>query len=452
MFRSSFVLWLALSSAVFAVEPTGLRLATFSEDITIPLGHRCMGILPTKALRIEDPLEARGMVLLGAGKPVVLVALDWCEVRNGAYDQWRDQLAEAAGTVRNRVLVCALHQHDAPVTDSGAQALLDSVGLQGELYDVAFHADCIARVAEAVRKAIAVAQPLTHVAASQAKVDRIASTRRVEYPDGRVGYDRGSSMRPDSPQVKADEGAIDPFLKSIHFYNKDRELAVLTSYATHPMSYYGRGGVTADFVGMARRRRQVETDGSMQIYMTGCSGDVTAGKYNDGAPATRGILADRLYQAMVAAAAEAQPQPISEYGFRCETFQLPFHEGEEFSRDAMTAMLRDDNASQRDRILAAMGLSSLNRIESGQPIDLPCLDLGIAQIVLMPGESFVEYQLMAQRLRPDSFVMAVGFGESWTGYIPTKQAFDEGFGHSWRWVGRGCEAIIREKLTRVLAE
>ncbi|WP_145094662.1 hypothetical protein [Rosistilla carotiformis] len=451
MFRCFALLWVMFCSSVVASEPAELRLATFSADITIPLGHRCMGVLPTKALRIEDPLEARGLVLLGSGPPVVLVALDWCEVRNGAYDQWRDQIAQAANTVRNRVLVCSLHQHDAPVTDSGAQALLDRVGMQGELYDVAFHADCIARVAEAIRKAIPLAQPLTHVAASQAKVDQIASNRRVEYPDGRVGYDRGSRMSPDSPAALADAGEIDPFLKTIHFYNQDRELAVISSYATHPMSYYGQGGVTADFVGMARRRRQLDTEGSMQIYTTGCSGDVTAGKYNDGAAATRAVLADRLYQAMVQSAAVAQRQPISEYRFRCETLQLPFHEGDEFTREAMTAVLEDEQASEKNRILAAMGLSSLDRLER-QPIDLPCLDLGIAQIVLLPGESFVGYQLMAQRLHPDSFVMAIGFGESWTGYIPTKRAFDEGFGHSWRWVGRGCEAIIRQQLTRVLAE
>jgi hypothetical protein len=116
----------------------------------------------------------------------------------------------------------------------------------------------------------------------------------------------------------------------------------------------------------------------------------------------------------------------------------------------MTAILQDTKASVRERILAAMGLASLNRIERGQPIDLPCLDLGIAQVVLLPGESFVGYQLMAQQVRPDSFVMAIGFGECWPGYIPTQRAFEEQFSHDWRWVGPGCEPIIREKLTALL--
>jgi hypothetical protein len=153
---------------------------------------------------------------------------------------------------------------------------------------------------------------------------------------------------------------------------------------------------------------------------------------------------------MVQAAKSFDKTATDQIRFRRETFQLPFHEGQQFQRDAMHKVLLDEQANTKDRILAAMGLASLNRMERGQPIDLPCLDLGVAQIVLLPGESFVGYQLMAQSIRPESFVMAIGYGECWTGYVPTEQAFQEGFNHDWRWVGRGCEAVLRDKLTSVL--
>ena len=427
-----------------------LQIATFSTDITIPIGHRCMGVLKTKSQRIDDPLEARGLVLLGSGSPVVLVALDWCEVRNASYDQWRTSLAAASGTTRDRVLVCSLHQHDAPVVDAGAQDYLDSVGLQGELFDREFHARCIRQAALAVGKALASAKPLTHIGRGQAKVDQIASNRRVVHADGSVHFDRYSRMSPDSYQAQAKEGEIDPMLKSITFYSGDTAVAVLSSYATHPMSHYGAGAVSADFVGLARRRRQTETPGTFQIYASGCSGDVTAGKYNDGAAETRGILADRLYEAMKQASRRIDKRPVGQVSFRHQPFQLPFHEGESMTRTSMDRVLHDSDASVEERITAAMGLSSLDRVERGQPIDLPCLDFGDTKVTLLPGEAFVKYQLISQQLRPDSFVMAIGYGECWPGYVPTERAFQEGFGHGWRWVGRGCEAIIRDKLDRVL--
>ena len=86
-------------------------------------------------------------------------------------------------------------------------------------------------------------------------------------------------------------------LKTISFWSHDEPLVAISHYAVHPMSYYGRGGVSYDFVGMARERWRRES-GLAQIYVTGCSGDVTAGKYNDGSTEHRVELADRLRRAM----------------------------------------------------------------------------------------------------------------------------------------------------------
>src|SRR5690606_3570002 len=68
----------------------------------------------------------------------------------------------------------------------------------------------------------------------------------------------------------------------------------------------------------------------------------------------------------------------------------------------------------------------------------------------LPGESFVGYQVMAQQMRPDEAVFAIGYGESWTGYIPTAVAFEDRFNHDWRWVGPGSEEILKHALEEVL--
>lgn len=427
-----------------------LRLAHFRADVTIPLGHRCMGVLPTKSQKIVDPLQVHGFVLLDSGKPIVLAAFDWCEIRNGAFDQWRDRLAAAAGTTRQRVLVTSLHQHDAPVIDLEAQQLLDKYSLQGELYDVEFHQDALRRVSQAVKDSIQEAQPVTHLGLGRARVEQVASNRRVELPDGTVHYGRGSSSGGQAQLRNADAGEIDPWLRTISFWDGDRPLLALHSYATHPMSYYGRGGVSWDFVGMARQRRWLDDRSVAQIYVSGCSGDVTAGKFNDGAEENRQILADRVYEAMVKAWEATSRQPVRRVGFENTAFHLTFNEAPEFRREVMEKTLADEEVDVRQRILAAMGLSSLDRIAENRKIDMPCLSLGEARIVLFPGETFVGYQLMAQQLRPERFVMSIGFGECWPGYIPTTRAFDEGFGHSWRWVAPGADDQLGTALRKVL--
>ena len=67
------------------------------------------------------------------------------------------------------------------------------------------------------------------------------------------------------------------------------------------MSYYGDGRVSADFCGLARRKRQADDKDVFQVYFNGCAGNVTAGKYNDGSPENRPVLRDRVYAGMVGA-------------------------------------------------------------------------------------------------------------------------------------------------------
>ena len=80
----------------------------------------------------------------------------------------------------------------------------------------------------------------------------------------------------------------------ISFWNQDKPVVALSVYATHPMSFYGQGEVSADFVGLARRRMQKHLPDVVQIYASGCSGDVTAGRYNDGSEAAREEVSERV--------------------------------------------------------------------------------------------------------------------------------------------------------------
>src|SRR5687768_18359418 len=102
---------IAFASPLYAQEKT-LRIAPFVADVTPPIGHPCMGGGIKPAEKISDPLFAHGFVLLSKEKPVVVISVDWCEIRNDAYERWREVLAQAAKTDKERVLVSAIHQHD----------------------------------------------------------------------------------------------------------------------------------------------------------------------------------------------------------------------------------------------------------------------------------------------------------------------------------------------------
>ncbi|MCE2806645.1 MAG: hypothetical protein LW700_15800, partial [Gemmataceae bacterium] len=75
-----------------SLNAAGLALGTFRFDATPPVGHPCCGgwISPVKT--VEDPLDGLGLVLLGAGKPVVMCAVDWTGILNSNHLAWRTAL------------------------------------------------------------------------------------------------------------------------------------------------------------------------------------------------------------------------------------------------------------------------------------------------------------------------------------------------------------------------
>ena len=202
------------------------KIATFSADVTVPIGHGMMGGL-WKSKSVADPLFAKGVVLIGGEKPVVFVSVDWCEIRNASFDRWREELALAAGTSREHVLVSAIHQHEAPVTDLDAQQILNRRNLAGSICDLAFHEKAVRRVASSLRIAMDKKQRITHLGLGRAKVEKIASNRRYVLPDGKISFGRGSSSGRNVLAAKAPEGTIDPWLKTISFWNEDRPIVAL---------------------------------------------------------------------------------------------------------------------------------------------------------------------------------------------------------------------------------
>jgi hypothetical protein len=403
---------------------TDFHLATFQAEVTPAPGSPLCGGWITPVQEVADPLYALGLVLIGPDDPLVLCAVDWCEICNGDHVLWRETLAKAARTTPERVAVQCVHQHNAPLTDLQAQQRIRDHGITPDLMDADGFRQALARTAAAVQDSLRQPIPVTHVGSGQARVEQIASNRRVMGPDGNVKAVRWS--RCPEPELRAEpEGLIDPFLKSISFWNESRKVAVLHYYAVHPMSYYGDGRVTGDFVGLARARRTQEDEGAVHITFTGAAGDVTAGKYNDGTPDNRARLMERLHSAMVESERHTERSRLERLDWRIQPVLLPPHP--QLNLEEEERLLADTGQPTLRRKTAALKISFLRRQAAQLPIPLTCLHLNDNLCLLhLPGEPFVAYQLYAQEQRPDAFVAVAGYGDLGPGYLPLEQSFAEG--------------------------
>lgn len=413
---------LVITSGV-AAQP--LKIATFEADVTPPLGTPLCDALVVPAREIVDPLLARGVILFTNEKPIVLVAVDWVGIGNSGHHAFREAIAKAAGTSKERVCVHSLHQHDAPGCDFEADELLVPYKLGGKLFDPVFARKAIDRIAKAVEKAAMNPKAVTHIGVGKAKVEMVASARRVLGPDGKVKYTRTSATK--SAEARAEpEGVIDPYVHTLAYFDGDTPLAVVTYYATHPQSYYGKGGVTCDFPGLARGRRERDLPGPMHIHFNGAGGNVTAGKYNDGAVENRPILADRLAKGMKDAFVSLKKEAIdaTKIEWRLSAVALPV--SKLYNTKDLKSQIANEKMKELDRLRAARAHVWARRCEDGEKVDLQCLKIGSAYVLHMPGELFVEYQLAAQKMRSESPVLMAAYGDYGMGYIGTAIAYTQG--------------------------
>jgi len=440
---------LLLASPAFA----GFSISTFKADVTPPLGTPLCGggVPPVKS--ITDPLSARGVVFFPDGeKPLVLCAVDWVGIGNGGYRAWREALAKAAATEVDRVAVHVLHQHDAPFCDFSAETLAESVGLGGEMFDVPFARTAIANTAQAVAESLSSRQAVSHIAAGEGIVHHIASNRRILDDAGNVRVTRWTATG--DPLVRAEPvGTIDPFLKSVSFWDGEIPLAVLTYYATHPQSHYGKGDVTTDFVGMARQAREDALPGVLHIHFNGAGGNLGAGKWNDGAPENRPVLAKKLEAGMERAWKCAEKVPVDATTLDWKTRSLVLPGREDIDRNHEEQLLANETANDGQRLRSAMELAWMNRSNPEDPIVLSRLRIGTVQLLQLPGELFVEYQLNAQDMAPESVVCVAAYGDYGPGYIGTEISYGQGGYETAKYVahcGPGVEKVLMDGIAALV--
>ncbi|AWM38072.1 hypothetical protein GobsT_38410 [Gemmata obscuriglobus] len=424
-----------------------LHLATFSCDVTPSEGHPLCGGWIEPVRGVDDPLKTLGIVLLGAGKPVVLCAVDWTGLRNEAFRTWRKALADAAHTTPEYVSLHCVHPHNAPFADTGAEKLIAAAKAPTSL-DLKFFDRCVTASAEALSTSLMKAVRFTHVGTGLAEVKEVASNRRVLGDDGKVRFTRTSATKSKEAREAA-EGMIDPKLRTLSFWDGEKPLAGLHFYACHPMSYYGDGRVSADFCGLARQKLQDETK-VFQMYFNGCGGNVTAGKYNDGSKENRVVLRDRVHTAMASAWKATRTTPVTDWRWRFESVILPPRKEAAFGEAESTKVLNDPKATAAKRNNAAFQLAWLARQDV--PVEVSCLSFGGAiQTLFLPGEAFVEYQLAAQKLRPDAVVNVAAYGDDGPGYIPTAKAYLEGgYEPTVALSGPGSEELLLAAIRKLL--
>lgn len=432
---------LSRRSLLLAVAPVwrsaaapALRAATFRCDVTPARGEPLIWVRPLES--VLDPLWAKGVVFDAGGRRFVLCALDWCGLGGAAFRTLQEALATAARIGREHVILHTVHQHAAPYVEGDAYRLLRELPDPPLMYSDQGLKAIAERLGAAVREALTRLQPVDQIGTAEVRVERVASSRRI-WDQGKLVV-RFSNGGKDPYQAALPEGRIDPWLRTVSLASHGKPMVRMHFYATHPQTFCCDGRASADFVGEARERVERE-EGVFQIYFTGCAGDVTVGKYNDGSEAARRGLADRLAAAMKAAGPATKWQSLRAVNWRALPVHLPARPPEK---------PLDPKASGEVRYRVACAHAYARRQE---PLSVTGLALGPVRILHLPGEPLLEFQEYALRMARGRFVAVAGYGDIAPGYICPDQALKEGgYEPSASHLAPGAEAILKRAIEEAL--
>jgi hypothetical protein len=211
---------------------------------------------------IADRLEANALVLRQGGRPIVLVSVDLVfvgrELRSGV-------LHRLGSTVDDESLFfTASHTHFAPATDDRRPRL-------GRM-DASYLDRVCSQVSDLVLRLLGESLALTASEYSQGTADHAVNRRlRAPWHLSRRGLLLGS--------VVAAPNLAGPRDESVHLLrisrHDGRPLAVIWSYACHPVSFPEPLKVSADYPGRVRRRLRHEFGSDLPVlFWQGYAGDI----------------------------------------------------------------------------------------------------------------------------------------------------------------------------------
>ncbi len=407
-------------------------LGTARVVITPPAGGELSGFIARTApmAGTHDQLHARALVWAGdqtLHDAVALVTLDLVDLNRETVEAIRAVVTAQVGIPPERVGVICTHTHGGPATLAGRW-----LGNPDPDYLAVLPRLAGGAVAQAARQ-----------------MEQVVPLYGVGH-EATVGRNR-----------RIAGGPIDPAVPVVRFQRLDGSVAaLLVSYACHPVTL-GPDNLlaTADYPGYVMRTLEAIYPGALAVFATGCCGQINTGHTSLDGVLGRGqhwrsyreaerlgrLVAGAALQASEGAAHEAVVQPIKlaaaplTVGAATTEVPLPLLP---VLADEDLARLQEEWQAKRQELIETAGAAGaiaqytvwLEWAEAARAGRLPTtihgevqlLSIGAIDLVLLPGEIFVEYGLAIKERCAGRSVITIAYTNGTPGYIPHRSAYPAG--------------------------
>ena len=405
--------WCASSlPAAEPLVPVGVARIDLTPELPIQLaGYQQRTI---EATRVEAPLHVRALAIgADADGPVVLVAAEVIAVSDTLSDSVAAAVrAKHPAITRERVAVCATHQHNGP-------AIAGTIPFM-------FSRDLPAEVAGRLEKFTAMLREKMIAAALAALADR--KPAGLSWAQGTAGFavNRRKIVGGKHAGYASEPGGVVdhalPVLRAVDAASGEVR-AVLVNYACHCTTLKGgENFVHADWAGDAATRLEVEHAGAVALVAIGCGADSDPQPRGLAEVATHG----KTVAAEVARLFAGQMRPLGRVtSAKLRTIAIPL--ARTVPRVELEARLKEKPN------IAYAAAQHLKRLDAGQPrpagIDYPVQAWAFGDelaMVFLGGEVVADYALRLKRELGAARVWVNAYANHVPCYIPSARILAEG--------------------------
>jgi hypothetical protein len=150
-------------------------------------------------------------------------------------------------------------------------------------------------------------------------------------------------------------------------------------------------------------------------------------------------------------AIEKRPLDGTEISWNTRDVSLPV--GKHLDPPLLEERINNTDNTLAIRINGVRHVAFLRWVKAGHKITLSRLRIGDIDLLHLPGELFVEYQLAAQKLRPDAHVCVAAYGDYGPGYIGLHDSYAQGGYETSERASRvapGVESVLMQGISALL--
>jgi hypothetical protein len=393
-------------------------------DITPPLGTDIQGYFFHRyATGVLDPLYLNAVAFSDKDTTAVIISADIIIIMMTYCDEIREYISEKTGIDKNNIMICCLHQHTSfGVRNPNDNNIMENKGYLDFLWS---------RFADVCKMAMDDMSDATLLTGEEEVEEKISFIRRYVMKSGAIETNpQGRYLEVERPYRKADNT-----VRVCRFKRDNKNDIALINFSTHADVVHGEK-FSADWPGFARNFVEKNIENVSCMLTVGAQGDsnhadFTIPQYKNGYEHSR-----HMGEVIAKSVMSVWNKTKEESDTKIQTgITLIFNKTRTDGIDAYEEAKEFLDYSKKNNLTGgehitklgnAARIVKLRNATIFQKVPITVVNLGRVGFVGFGGEPFTEYVDKIREAAPDRYIIASCCTNGGEGYLPTKEAFEEG--------------------------